>query len=532
MRANLSEIKQRRLGGFRLGYELQILATAAALICTGWAKDYRPADFRSRVQHADYSVSTLDARIALLPTPEEWQAHLETDLLPYWMFKAALGEPVGNFPTFRANDGTPIDPKNPPPEFLAIDDSETWIKPRVGRQYVRMAGRQIYAYCVAFHITGDEKYLSYAKAGVDYMLTHMVDENGVLYTWMEKGVGYPKDPLERISQDMTYAILGPATYYYLTHDLTVERFLIRIQKHIFDTYKIPNLGELRWVAKDCKDLGDSYTTTQRELVAQLDQINAYMLLATPTLPPPAQAAWRQDLLMLARSIREQYWSPDNHCFWGRIDELPPSPDPAVVKVQTFKVIGADHVDFGHTIKTLWMLWFIGKTFDQPDLVQFADTEIPIVLNMAFYPPLGTWIEKRKPNGELGTDRIWWIHAELDQVAATFSLAHPEKYTSYLLRTYPDWFTALVDPKGKEMWHGLTGPLPGKPMEIKAHLWKNAFHSFEHALVGYMTSSALQGRDVQLYYAFSKDPDPARVHPYLTPAVSKSWSAGSRFRSPD
>ena len=480
---------------------LALLAYAAFATATSAADKPVAADYRSRMVHADLSVSKLSQQIDLLPTPDEWQAHLENDLLPYWLTPEALGKPLGNFPTFRANDGTAIDPKNPPPEFQAIPDTkeEQWIRPRVGRQYSRMVGRQIYAYCLSFHITGKEEYLRHAKAGVDYMLGNMLDSNGVLYTWLEDDKGYPENPMERISQDMTYAIMGPATYYYLTHDPAVERFLVRTQKYIFDTYKFPHLGELRWVAQNCSDLDDNYTTEQRELVAQLDQINAYMLLATPALPSPAREVWTRDMLMLGRSIRDHYWSAENHFFWGRVDD------------EKFKVVGNDHVDFGHTIKTLWMIYLLGKNFDQNDLVKFAEAEVPIVLAEAYHPPIGTWAEKKKPLGEIGTDRIWWVHAELNQVAATFSLARPEYYTKYLARTYPYWFTDLLDPQFKEMWHGKTGRPPGQPMYLKAHLWKNAFHSFEHALVGYMSSSTLHGRNVPLYYAFSKDPEIGRAH---------------------
>jgi len=44
-------------------------------------------------------------------------------------------------------------------------------------------------------------------------------------------------------------------------------------------------------------------------------------------------------------------------------------------------------------------------------------------------------------------------------------------------------------------------------------WKNAYHSFEHALVGYMVAQQLQGELVTLYYAFPGDPPAASVQPY-------------------
>jgi hypothetical protein len=43
-------------------------------------------------------------------------------------------------------------------------------------------------------------------------------------------------------------------------------------------------------------------------------------------------------------------------------------------------------------------------------------------------------------------------------------------------------------------------------------WKNAYHSFEHALVGYIVAQQLQGEPVTLYYAFPADPPTAPADP--------------------
>ena len=39
----------------------------------------------------------------------------------------ALGNPIGNFHAFPADDGSLIDPHKPPPEVQAIDKRETWL---------------------------------------------------------------------------------------------------------------------------------------------------------------------------------------------------------------------------------------------------------------------------------------------------------------------------------------------------------------------------------------------------------------------
>jgi len=58
------------------------------------------------------------AAIAGLPPTTEWKRHLEQDILPFWQTPAALGNPVGNFPTFRCNDGSVYNPQAPCTEFL------------------------------------------------------------------------------------------------------------------------------------------------------------------------------------------------------------------------------------------------------------------------------------------------------------------------------------------------------------------------------------------------------------------------------
>src|SRR5439155_709565 len=41
-----------------------------------------------------------------LPSLDRWRQHVTDELLPFWVVPDALGTPIGNFPTFRCNDGT------------------------------------------------------------------------------------------------------------------------------------------------------------------------------------------------------------------------------------------------------------------------------------------------------------------------------------------------------------------------------------------------------------------------------------------
>ena len=242
-----------------------------------------------------------------------------------------------------------------------------------------------------------------------------------------------------------------------------------------------------------------------------------MLLTTTVLDGQAKERWLKEMTMLANTMKSDYYNQDLNQFWGRID----SPE--------YMKLGQPHVDFGHTIKTLWVMLEMGLRFDNPDLRDLAQSNMPRVFREAYSQDYNTWIEKKLEGGKMGTDRIWWLQDELDQAAATLSL-NDASYVKYLIPAYHYWFFEFVDQNGKDVWHGLTGEpgQPAKPMLLKAHLWKNAFHDFEHALVGYVTSQAIRGEPVRLYYAFEKQPANNMIQPYFYAAkIDKIQNTGEK-----
>jgi len=82
---------------------------------------------------------------------------------------------------------------------------------------------------------------------------------------------------------------------------------------------------------------------------------------------------------------------------------------------------------------------------------------------------------------------------------------------YLPRTYDYWFTNFVDPAFGDVWTTVLAATNRPPAEDlpKQWPWKNGYHSFEHALAGYITSRQLQGESVSFYYAHP----PQDIRPY-------------------
>lgn len=86
--------------------------------------------------------------------------------------------------SFSSQDGSAIDFQNPNASCPEIATRYDKLSPDVHRNYIRMQSRQTYAYGVAFHLTGNQKYLSLAKAGCKY-ISKWIDENGSAPTWVD-----------------------------------------------------------------------------------------------------------------------------------------------------------------------------------------------------------------------------------------------------------------------------------------------------------------------------------------------------------
>jgi mannose/cellobiose epimerase-like protein (N-acyl-D-glucosamine 2-epimerase family) len=430
-----------------------------------------------------------------------WLDHLNNELMPFWSHPDALGVD-GNFPAIRCDNGTAVDWRNACAEVR----SNAWLMQRP--RNVVAQSRQVYAYGVAFHMTGDRKYLDWMKSGLDYLRRDVVDrKNGGIATNQDpaSGVWGPK-PEWRNPQELAYGLLGFSFYYYLTRDPEVLEDILAIKRYIFDHYFDHDGQVMRWLQEN----NGSESAASRRLVATLDQMNAYLVLLTPLLPEPHQTAWKDDLTRLSIVMIEKYYNWDENLFF-LTSNTPSDRDPAV-----------SATDFGHTIKAMWMIRWTGILTSNPEFVWFAETNGRRVLERAFLESNGSWASGVKAGGAIDLDKSWWIFAELDQFAATLSLQDPELATKYLSRTYDYWRTYMVDHQYGEVWTTVNGatnlPLTDLP---KQWPWKNGYHSLEHALVAYITTRANEGLPLTLYFAHSET---ANLRPYFFQARTTSIEA--------
>lgn len=444
----------------------------------------------STVVHANGKIEQVSA--------QRWQVHVEQELLPWWRQKEALGQPVGRFPTHRCADGRAWQPARPCAE---LQTAPAWIRSELGRQYVRMQSRQVFAYAIGFHMTGDVQLLRWAQAGVSDIRRRALDRaTGSPASWYAKD-GTPEPAVgERTAQDIAYAGLSLAVMYYLTADAGLLQDMQRLHQHLM-SYWQPDTGQLRWTLTG-PDSG------RQELVAQLDPLNAYMVLVTPLLRGEQQQRWQADMRRLAVAIRDQYCAGDGPYCAGTLGQ----PDS--------RLPGGRHNDFGHTGKALWMLLLVARQLQDPALENWARPRAQTLLEKAWIADKGIWASRWTEDG-VESGNSWWIWAELDQLASTLALEDAQA-ASYLQRSWPFWLQHYVDHRYGEVWGWVTASGQVRSA-LKQHQWKNGYHSLEHALISYLASSALQGEPATLYFAAGAARH-ARLRPYLLPGEEVSRSA--------
>lgn len=413
-----------------------------------------------------------DAAVPAALASARWKQHHAEDVLPYWMMPEALGTPAGNFPTYRDMLGRGIPPSDRRP---------------------RMLGRQTYAYAMAFLLTGDPAPLQNARAGVEYISAHAKDSAQGGYHGLLSGSGQVTGSEPKYAQDTAYVMLGLAAYFFVTRDPAVEDELLAARDLLFDpdTY----WDEANQRIRDGMNPAMTAEVDQGsdggwELVAQLDPVNAFLLLVQPVLREPSRRAqWLADLERLGHTLVEDFWQ--DGIFWGIHNQ----------KGQ----YGGRHVDFGHTLKSYWMLLQIDKRLPHRPFQAFLREHAKPWVDKAYDAANGRWAKRpiSATDVEYGSD--WWAYAEADQLAATLNLLDWSQ-TARLAETGGHWLSDYVDTNAaKEIIPGITRT--GQRVfnwpatdNAKCNQWKNGYHSTEHALVMYLHGAALEDTPAELHFA--------------------------------
>jgi mannose/cellobiose epimerase-like protein (N-acyl-D-glucosamine 2-epimerase family) len=422
------------------------------------------------------------APVPAVLTGETWLAHLDDDLLPYWVGPDALGSPVGNFPSFRGRNG----------ELLPD---------RTTRGLSTLA-RGVFGYSVSFLLTGDERYLTWARAGLDWIDTHAKDPAYGGYFGQLDMNGNPVAPLApKEVFDLASLGLAYGMYFNVTRDPDAEQELLAVRDLIFDKYYVP--AENRIMDALSHDL-----TTEVDSDGAGGNITDLLVPGTAVLLPNqailSDAARRAQFRTDLRNVTNRLIDAHKHnaanvasnrwMFWGRAGRV--------------NAYAAPQTDFGHVIKSYEMIHNANMLFaDRPWDWVIADRTR--ALNLAWDGPARRWNQRIRSfaAGDVVPDSPWWTHDEADQTLAALDLTNGFANSSRLALSAQSFLDVYVDRDpgypARETFHRIERTGTDNDLR-KSHFGKNMLHNVEHALILYLHGRAMAGLPATLHYAFPAD----------------------------
>ncbi len=423
--------------------------------------------------------------VPLVLQGDTWLKHWQEDIQPFWTSAEALGSPIGNFPTERSMDGQPSGNTDRRPRMLA---------------------RQTYTYAMGYLMTGDSKLLQYALQGCDWLIAKAYDKaRGGWHALLDEQ-GNPKGSESKWAQDTAYSLMGPGVCYFLTRQTKYEDVLLATHDKLFD----PNIywdninqriqdGRTPDLSQEADSQGDGGW----ELVAQLDPLNAYMLLVQPVLSSSTRRTqFLSQMKKLCDALLQHFFA--DGIFWGVHN-----------KKRQYKT---RHVDFGHTLKSYWMLLQVDKRLPDHPYHSFVKSNVYKWTELAYDSQHGSWANRMTSQTSVDYGSGWWTYAESDQITATLNLLD-YRYLDRLAKTSSFWLNHYIDKQNKGIYDGVKRDGSGWDWPLssnsKCNAWKNGYHATEHALLLYMFGRQLERKTVSLYFAIPASQVPSFVaRPYI------------------
>ncbi|MBA3772082.1 MAG: hypothetical protein H0X13_06250 [Ramlibacter sp.] len=418
-----------------------------------------------------------------LDHPATFKEHIERDLKAFWCRVGAAGTPPGNFPSYLCDDGTPMTHE----QIVERTAGEpSWIRDYARFEYCRTRSRNLFGLCAIFHATGDRRVLGLMRQTMAFIRDRVLRPDGTfVHAWdRTTGADHEDDPN---SQEFALLMQGFAFYFFLTRDPGVLEDIWALFGRLDREYRCPLDPFLfTWAPA-------SRGEERRDLRGVLDHLNSYMLLLSPVLPTGSFAAHIRGHVdaMWRHFYEEQTGQFRLTC---RADGRPE----------------AAHTDCGHTVKAFWVTYLAGKQLGDSSLIDLARAGLARIAQRAFMSDHGGWCINFWPDGTPIEEFEWWSYALFDQALATLSLEEPG-WSGMLNKAYGTWFSKLVDHRHGEVFHNVVDIKARHVRYPKVHLWKDAYHSCEHALIGYLTSSPSDERAV--YFAI-EGPSTTELRPYL------------------
>ncbi len=377
-----------------------------------------------------------------------WKDQALKDIIPYWS-KFAIDHEHGAFYT------------NLDAHWQSFGDSS---------KYPSMISRHLFAYSVAYLLSGNDQYLKVAEDTKKYLLSKAWDkEYGGWYDLLNVS----GEPLQT-SKSMfvqVYTITGLTLYYFITHDPEVLDYIERsntlLESKGWDSlsagyYSVFNRD---WTIKDS-------TKSFSSVVPPVSGHLLYLYLAT------RQETYLNQAVRIMNTVQNKMRDPDS----GWVLESF-TPDWKYINPHS----NENEINIGHNIEAAWMWLRLNLIKENARYGQAAIALADQLHRLAYKPASGIWPNAlaNDSSGQYTPYTYWWIQAYGLMFDLTlFKTTRSESFLNSFDQGAQLWDSGFVDKINGDTHFALWED--GRIKEdIKAGPYKASYHNMEHALLNHL-----------------------------------------------
>lgn len=407
-------------------------------------------------------------------TGDYWKQQAIDEIIPFWI--PTIDEKDGGFFTAINRDGT-IDSGSLP-------------------KYPRMISRLVYGFCSAYLLSGDEKYLDFAKHGFTYLQEYGWDKTyGGWYNELQYNT--PTVPIKDLFSE-TYGNLGPIFYYFVTGNNEALKLVEKTHSLMKDkAWDNEYQGYFDTVNRDW-----SVSQTDKSFNSQIDTATAYLCYYYLNTKDPKLLS---DLKDIGNVIINHMYDPENGYIRAHFSQTWDFRD---------SYLGPKQIDIGHNLKTAWVLLRIYQLTEDTRYLDYAQKLAAKIIKTGWDDKYGGWYFSKPYDSQARTDsekqKCWWTQTEGNfMMLNLYSLTKDQRYLDYYLKNTYFWDRYLMDHQYKEVFAYVKRN--GKPINgLKGDLYKSAYHSMENALLNYLyVQLYVRKEPAKLYFNLSAAADDER-----------------------
>lgn len=400
---------------------------------------------------------------------EFWRRQALRDIIPYW-FDHVRDTNHGGFHLALSRDWRPIPPweKLPP-----------------------MISRQVFGFCAAYLLSGNEKYLEVARQGVDYLISHAWDrEYGGWFDSLTQD-GKPKEMTKTVPVQL-YTDVGLTLYYFVTKD---ERALSHVLQSV----------EIRKKYGYDKEFGGYFQSLNRDLSVKdaSKSKHSHFGYTSSLLINLAMATRNPDALRFAEELMQISLERMTDSEYGWLYGFPTTFGRKWNYTQSLsdgKEIISAGAQLTGSLAFLRLYEFTGNEIYGRRGRELGEK----IIRYAWDSMLGGWhdhIERQAPHAMIGPRTVsWWIQCYGDFLQLhLYHITGDRCYLDQFKKMASFWNDNFMDKKLGGVFQTIS--YDGTPVDVnKAMPWKTSYHEMEHGLLNYLYLNLyVNKKQVKLYF---------------------------------